>query len=74
MTAPSSIGSRGGGRSGRGWCEEMRGSGRPFIGDRGGGREEVACTGEVRCDDDDGCTVVATGWLVADGGDGTSLS
>jgi hypothetical protein len=30
-TTPSSIGPRGGGGSGRGWCEEMRGSGRSFY-------------------------------------------
>jgi hypothetical protein len=34
----------------------------------------VACTGEVRCDDDDGGTVVATGWLGAGDGDGTARS
>ena len=53
-TALSSIGPKGGGGSARGWCEEMRGSGGPFIGDRGGEKEEVACTSEARCDNDDG--------------------
>jgi hypothetical protein len=51
---PSSIGPRGGGGSGRGWCEEMRGSGRSFYRRPGRGEEEVACTGEARCDSDDG--------------------
>jgi hypothetical protein len=35
-TTPSSIGPRGGGGNCRGWCEEMRDSGGPFM--AGGGR------------------------------------
>ena len=34
----------------------------------------MACTGEARCDSDDGGTVVATGWLGVGGGDGTARS
>jgi hypothetical protein len=62
-TAPSLIGSRGGGGSGRGWCEEMRGSRRSFYRQPRGEEEEVACIGEARCDSDDGGIVVATGRL-----------
>jgi hypothetical protein len=62
-TALSSIGSRGGGRSGRGWCEEMRGLGRSFYRQPGRGEEEVAGTDEACYGGDDGGTVVAMGRL-----------
>jgi hypothetical protein len=54
-------------RDGRGWCEEMRGSGQPFYRrPEEGWRMEG--TSEAHCGGDNGGKVVAMGWLGADGG------
>ena len=63
-----SIKLRGGEESGRGRCEEMRGSGRPFYRRSVKGERRKAGTGEAHSGGDNGGTVVAMGWLGEDSG------